>query len=174
MQNKKIWDPFVRLFHWSLVAAFTANALILDDDTELHQWIGYVVIGLVLARIVWGFIGTAYARFSSFPPSMGQSIGQLSDMASGRVRIHPGHTPLGALMIYNLLLALLTVGGSGFLMTTDAYWGVEWPGLLHEYSVTWVEISVVAHIAAVLFESYRTKINLPKSMVTGYKRLPVE
>lgn len=172
MQNIKVWDPAVRLFHWSLVIAFTANALILDDDSKLHQYVGYVVVGLVTFRVLWGFVGTQYARFSSFPPSVAGSTEQLSDMATGRTKIHVGHTPLGALMIYNLLATLAIIGASGYLMTTDMFWGVEWPEEVHELSVAWAEFSVVLHIAAVLFESHRTKVNLPRAMMTGVKTVP--
>ena len=69
-QKIKVWDPLVRLFHWSLVVGFAANALFLDDESKLHNWIGYGIVGLVLVRIVWGLVGTRYARFSSFPPSL--------------------------------------------------------------------------------------------------------
>jgi cytochrome b len=75
-------------------------------------------------------------------------------------------------MIYNLLVTLLVIGLSGYLMTTDMFWGVEWPEELHEAAVAWAEISVVLHIAAVVFESLRTRVNLPRAMVTGYKDLP--
>ncbi|MGI1662611.1 cytochrome b/b6 domain-containing protein [Palleronia sp. KMU-117] len=172
MQHVKVWDGFVRTFHWSLVAAFGANALLIDDDTKLHQWVGYVVVGLVLARVIWGFSGTGYARFSSFPASLSGSLGQLRDMLTGTKRLHLGHTPLGALMIYNLIVTLLVIGLSGYLMTTDMYWGVEWPEFLHEASVTWAEISVVLHVGAVILESVRTRVNLPRAMVTGYKDVP--
>ena len=93
-------------------------------------------------------------------------------MLTGRTSLHIGHTPLGALMIYNLILALLIIGLSGYLMTTDMFWGVEWPEELHEAAVAWAEISVVLHIAAVLVESMRTRVNLPRAMVTGYKDIP--
>ena len=85
---------------------------------------------------------------------------------------HVGHTPLGAWMIYNLLLALVAISVSGYLMTTNAFLGVEWMKGVHEAAATWAEISVVAHIVAVIFESRRTGINLPRAMVTGYKDLP--
>jgi len=172
MTATKVWDPFVRVFHWSLALLMIANAFVIDDESKLHHWVGYTVVGLVLARILWGFIGTQYARFSSFPPSPSASVEQLADIASGRKTIHLGHTPLGALMIYNLLAAVLVICVSGYLMTTDMFWGVEWPDELHQFAVTWVEISVVAHVAAVLFESLRTKVNLPRAMITGYKRVP--
>lgn len=172
MKRLKVWDPFVRVFHWSLVIGFTANALVLDDDGKLHQWVGYAVVVLVLLRILWGLIGTRYARFSSFPPSLSGSLEQIKEMLGGIRHVHVGHTPLGALMIYNLLLSMLVIGVSGWLMTTDMFWGVEWPEELHEAAVAWAEISVVLHVAAVFFESWRTSVNLPRAMVTGCKDVP--
>lgn len=172
MTNRKIWDPFVRLFHWSLVLLLIANAFVLDDESKLHKWAGYTVAMLILLRIIWGFLGPHYARFSSFPPSLRQSLEQIADVASGRTIVHAGHTPLGALMIYNLFISVLLICFSGYLMTTDMFWGVEWPETLHESAVTWVEFSVVVHVASVLFESIRTKVNLPRAMITGYKNIP--
>jgi cytochrome b len=172
MTIEKVWDPFVRVFHWSLVILMTANAFVLDNESKLHRWVGYTVAGLVAARIIWGFVGTAYARFSSFPPSPSKSVEQLTDIVSGRRKIHLGHTPLGALMIYNILFSVALICLSGYLMTTDMFWGEEWVEELHEAAVNWVEFSVVLHVAAVLFESLRTKVNLPRAMVTGYKEIP--
>ncbi|XDA99781.1 cytochrome b/b6 domain-containing protein [Sulfitobacter sp. LCG007] len=172
MRRIKVWDPVVRVFHWSLVLAFGVNALVIDDDTKLHQWIGWTVLILVGCRILWGFVGSDHARFSDFPPSFADSLDQLSEMASGRRTVHLGHTPLGAFMIYNLILSLLVVCLSGWLMTTDAFWGEEWPEALHELAVHWVELSVLAHVLAVVFESRRLRINLPRAMVTGYKDMP--
>jgi cytochrome b len=172
MKHVKVWDPLVRAFHWSLVALFAANAIFVEHDSKLHQWVGYTIVALVLVRVAWGLVGTGYARFSSFPPSVSAAAAQVTDIASGRVRQHLGHTPLGAWMIYNLIAAMLVIGLSGWLMTTDALWGVEWPETLHEFAVTWAEISVLLHISAVIYESRRTHVNLPRAMVTGYKDLP--
>jgi len=167
-----VWDPLVRVFHWSLVVLFALNALILDDESKWHIWVGYGVAGLIAFRIIWGLAGSRYARFRSFPPSISGAVEQARDMATGRVRQHIGHTPLGAWMIYNLLLALAAIAISGYLMTTNAFWGVEWVEEVHEAAVSWAEISIVAHIAAVIVESRRTGVNLPRAMVTGYKDLP--
>lgn len=172
MNRIKVWDPVVRIFHWSLVGGFTANALFVDDESDLHIYIGYTIIALLALRIVWGFVGTRYARFSSFPPSAKGAVEQLQDTVTGRVTVHKGHTPLGALMIYNLLVTVAVIGLSGWLMTTDMFWGVEWPEELHELAVGWAEFSIVLHVAAVIFESIRTQVNLPRAMVTGYKELP--
>lgn len=172
MQRIKVWDPVVRLFHWSLVVLFTANALLTDPEKPLHLWIGYAVAGLVAVRVLWGIVGTRYARFSSFPPSIAGAMEQVGDIRRNRKTLHVGHTPLGAWMIYNLLAAIAVISISGWLMTTNAYWGVKWPEELHEAAVTWAELSVFAHIAAVLFESLRTGINLPRAMITGVKSVP--
>ena len=169
MKRVHVWDLFVRVFHWSLVILFGANALVIDEESAVHEWIGYAVVVLIVARIIWGLVGTHYARFSSFPPSRSAAMAQMTDIAAGRTRAHVGHTPLGAWMIYNLLVTMLLIGLSGYLMTTDMFWGTEWTEELHEILVSWAELSVVAHIAAVIFESHRLHVNLPRAMVTGYK-----
>jgi len=97
---------------------------------------------------------------------------QIGDIATHRRRAHLGHSPLGALMIFNLLAVMLAIGVTGYMMTTDAYWGVEWVEEAHEMLVVWAEISVVLHIAAVVFESWRTGVNLPRAMITGKKSVP--
>ncbi|MGB7262735.1 MAG: cytochrome b/b6 domain-containing protein [Albidovulum sp.] len=172
MQTVKVWDPFVRLFHWSLVIGVTANALLNDPEGQAHEVIGLSIAALLGARILWGFVGPRYARFASFKPSISASAGQMSEMATGRRHAHVGHSPLGGLMIYNLIVTLLVITGTGYMMTTVAFFGLKWVKELHEIAVTWVEISAAAHIAAVLFESRRLGINLPKSMLTGYKEMP--
>ena len=83
MQRIKVWDPLVRVFHWLLVLGFAANATVVEDDSKLHTWIGYGVVALVLIRILWGLVGTRYARFSSFPASLSQAKGQVSDIVTG-------------------------------------------------------------------------------------------
>lgn len=172
MTKYTIWDPFVRLFHWSLVAGFAANALFTDDESKLHENIGYILVALIAARLVWGMIGPHYAKFASFWPTSETITAQVSDMATGRKRLHLGHTPLGALMIFNLLAAVALIGLTGWMMTTNAYWGVDWVEETHEALVTWAEISIVLHIIAVIWESRRTGVNLPRAMITGVKNVP--
>lgn len=168
----KVWDPLVRLLHWALVGAFLANVFLTQPGKTAHQWMGYVVAGLIALRVVWGFIGTRHARFADFLPSPGAVLGQVQDMATGRRRLHEGHSPLGALMILNLLVTMAALAGSGYAMTTVTFFGVEWVEELHELLAVWAEVSVVAHVVAVVVESRRLGVNLPKAMVTGYKTLP--
>ena len=171
MKKIKVWDPFVRVFHWAVVAGFAMNALIDDPESKLHEWIGYAILAMVGLRLIWGLIGTRHARFADFPPSVSAAVGQMTDIATGRKRAHVGHSPLGGLMIYNLILSLLAICGTGYMMTTDTFFGIAWVEEAHEILVAWAEVSVVFHIAAAIAESRRLGINLPKSMVTGYKEM---
>lgn len=172
MKDYKIWDPAVRFFHWSLVAGFAANALFTDGESNLHAWIGYAVAGLIASRLVWGIIGTRAARFASFLPTGRAVIEQLGDIATHRHRAHLGHSPLGALMILNLLATIAAIGLTGYMMTTSAFWGVAWVEEAHEMLVTWAEVSIVVHIGAVIWESRRTGVNLARAMITGRKTIP--
>ncbi len=165
----RVWDPFVRLFHWSLVVGFTANALFDAPGKQTHRYVGYVLMGLIAGRILWGLTGPSHARFASFPPSIGGAMQHLGQIATGRRQRHIGHSPLGALMVYNMLGTLLIIGLTGWMLTTLTFFGVEWVETIHQGLVVWAEICICLHVAAVLFESRRLGVNLPKSMVTGYK-----
>jgi cytochrome b len=169
MQHLKVWDPVVRLAHWGLVAGFAANVFFTKPGKDVHEWIGYAVAGLIAARLIWGLVGTRHARFADFPPSVTGAIVQMQDMAIGRRHVHAGHSPLGAWMIYNLLLTITAIAISGYLQTTLMFFGVKWVESAHEMFVNWAEISIVLHIAAVFLESRRLRVNLAKAMVTGYK-----
>ncbi|MDH5786534.1 MAG: cytochrome b/b6 domain-containing protein, partial [Chromatiales bacterium] len=109
----KVWDPLVRLFHWSLVAAFTIAYVTEDEWQNLHVWAGYVVAGLLAFRILWGFIGPQYARFSNFIYSPATVIAYLKDMVTLREKRYLGHNPAGGVMVLALLasLALTTLSG---------------------------------------------------------------
>jgi len=164
-----VWDPVVRIFHWSLVVIFTALAVFIDPEGQLHVQLGYVIVALIMLRVAWGFVGTRHARFRDFPPSLPAAMGQLRDIATGRPSHQSGHTPLGALMIYNLIATILLIGLTGYLMLTPRFFGSEFMYEAHDLLVTWAEISVLIHIAAVIWESMRSGVNLPRAMISGYK-----
>ncbi|OGI49744.1 MAG: hypothetical protein A3E57_05080 [Candidatus Muproteobacteria bacterium RIFCSPHIGHO2_12_FULL_60_33] len=112
----KVWDPLVRLFHWSLVAAFAIAWLTGDDDSRWHELSGYVVVGLVAVRIIWGFVGTRYARFGDFVHSPAAIWGYTRDLLAGKARRYLGHNPLGGVMVVALLVALLATGLTGIVL----------------------------------------------------------
>ena len=112
----KVWDPVVRIFHWSLVASFTIAWLTGEEESRPHVLAGYAVIGLVLIRVVWGFIGTKYARFRDFvyPPSA--VLAYAREMLAGKSKRYLGHNPLGGMMVIALLLSLLAASVTGLVL----------------------------------------------------------
>lgn len=103
----RVWDPLVRLFHWSLVTAFVTAMLTGEEESLLHVYAGYVILGLVGFRIAWGFIGPRYARFSNFLYSPVRTIRYLGSLLGGRPEYYTGHNPAGGWMIVCLLASLL-------------------------------------------------------------------
>ncbi|WP_146591500.1 cytochrome b/b6 domain-containing protein [Puniceibacterium confluentis] len=172
MRHHRIWDPFLRVFHWALVAGFVCTALLTAPEGRLHQDLGYVVAALIALRLAWGVFGPRSAKFSVFVPDFAAVMAHLSDIATRRKRVYLGHSPLGALMILNLLASIALIALSGFLMTTSAYAGAKWVESLHETLVVWATGSIAVHVGAVLWESLRTGVNLSRAMITGVKDIP--
>lgn len=112
----RVWDPLVRIFHWSLVATFIVAWLTADEESRLHELAGYAILGLVLVRIVWGFIGTRYARFSDFVYRPSTILGYAREMLAGKPKHYLGHNPLGGMMVLALLTSLLATGMTGLAM----------------------------------------------------------
>jgi cytochrome b len=111
----RVWDAFVRLFHWSVAVGFFV-AYFSEDVLRLHVWAGYVVGVLVVLRIVWGFIGPEHARFSSFIFPPGTVIRYLWDLLLGRAKRYLGHSPGGGAMVLVLLISLLGTVGTGLVL----------------------------------------------------------
>jgi cytochrome b len=169
----RAWDPFVRAFHWSLVALVLLEVAILDDEGRAHVLAGYAVGALIALRLAWGFTGPRNARFASFPPSPGAARRHLVNLLKGRRDgPHLSHNPLGALMVYNLLATLIGIVATGIMMRMDRFWGVDWVETAHETLVDWLLLSIGLHIAGVMFESLRSGVNLVGAMVTGWKKSP--
>lgn len=166
----KVWDPAVRLFHWGLVAAFAAAWFTADDYRSVHEWVGYVALGLVAFRLVWGLIGSRHARFGDFVPGPGELTSYLRRTLKHRQPRYLGHNPAAAVMILFLLLAVITIGASGWLMTTDWGWGSESLEDFHETVVNITLVAIALHVAGAIVESRHHRENLVRSMVTGYKR----
>lgn len=169
VQAVRVWDPFVRVFHWSLVSCVILNHFVVEDRETLHQWLGYIATALVTARIVWGFIGSRHARFADFFPTPRRLLRHLRQVASGQPDSHPGHNPVGALMMLALIALVLSLGLTGFLQTTDAFWGVEWMQELHEVLASTLIALAGLHALAAIMMSRVERTNLIAAMFTGVK-----
>ena len=165
----KVWDPLVRVFHWSLATLFLAAYLTGEDAGQVHIAAGYAIAGLIALRIVWGFVGPRHARFGNFVRSPREVLVYLRDVALLRAPRHLGHNPAGGAMILGLLVMLSGTAITGYMMTTDAFWGAKWVEEVHETVADLTVGLVVFHILGVLLSSFLHRENLVKSMITGRK-----
>lgn len=166
----KVWDLFVRLYHWSQAALIAAAWITAGEVKWLHERIGYAIMVLVVLRILWGLVGPRHARFTDFLRSPRAVLAYLADLLRGRARRYLGHNPAGGAMIVALLAAILGTGMTGWLLTTDAWFGSDGMEELHESLAELILVLVALHVAGVIFESLRHRENLVRSMITGRKR----
>jgi cytochrome b len=176
-----VWDPFVRLFHWTLVAAFTV-AYVTEDPLTVHVWAGYLIGALVAARVIWGFIGPSRALFSNFLYAPTTAIRYMRDLILFRRGQHYlGHSPGGGYMVILLLVFLAATVATGLIV----YGGDQQAGPLAgmfteevgEAMEGWHELIanitlglIFIHIAAVVLASFVYRESLVRAMVTGYKQ----
>lgn len=202
-----VWDPLVRIFHWSLVFAFLIAYFTDDEVMALHVWAGYATAGLILLRILWGLVGPKHARFTDFVCGPFKAWRYLIDLTAFRARRYLGHSPAGGVMVLLLMAGILATVWSGL----EFYAAKEGKGPLagalpaasiavraaendsdedgerrgdasarrngrsiwgdaHETLANLMFLLVVVHIGGVTLASVAHRENLPRSMVTGWKR----
>ena len=181
----RVWDPLIRLFHWTLVVAFTV-AYFTDDEELLlpHVWAGYVIIGLLVFRFLWGFVGSLHARFTDFVYAPSAVVSFLWDTFQGEAKRYLGHNPAGGWMVILLLVMLTLISITGLVLYgADEHAGPlaglmagtgenveEFFEELHEFFANFTLFLVIVHLAGVAVESILHKENLVWAMITGYKR----
>jgi cytochrome b len=176
-----VWDPFVRVFHWTLVICFTIAYLTEDDLLTVHVWAGYIVGALILARIVWGFVGPTHARFSDFVYAPLTTLRYMRDLILLRAPRHLGHSPGGGAMVIALIALLAATVVTGLVVYGGDQQAGPLAGIvsketgesleeLHELIANITLAFIIAHIAAVILASFVHRENLPRAMITGYKR----
>jgi cytochrome b len=166
----KVWDPFVRVFHWSVAALFLLAYVTGDEIEQVHIVAGYTIAGLLALRIVWGFVGPRHARFTDFVRSPRTVLAYVRDVMLLRAPRYLGHNPAGGIMIVALIVMLTGTCITGYMMTTDAYWGSEEFEEVHEVFANLTVGLVVVHILGVIVASFEHRENLVRAMVTGRKR----
>jgi cytochrome b len=112
----KVWDPFVRVSHWVVALGYFIAYIVEDDWLTLHVWAGYVVGGLVVLRIAWGFVGPRHARFTDFVYAPRRVVRYTLDLVLFRAERHIGHSPAGGAMVIALLAVLLATAVTGVLL----------------------------------------------------------
>ena len=165
-----VWDAAVRVLHWSLVLTVATAWLTRHSPGRWHEWIGYATLAIVALRLIWGFAGSGYARFGDFVRSASVTSSYARDVVSRREARYIGHNPLGGWMVLILLTMVILVGFTGWLYTTDKYWGVEWVEELHETLSNVLFGFVFLHLLGVIYTSIHHRENLPGAMFHGRKR----
>ena len=193
--NIYVWDPLIRIFHWSLFVLFVIAYLSGEEESSIHTLSGYGIIGLLVFRLVWGFVGSKHARFSDFMFSPSRVTMYLKSLFSNQVEHYAGHNPAGAYMIYALLIMLVVVSYTGLKV-----YGLEGHGPLanasevvlvtsaiadegseeqegdeefweeiHEAASNITVLLVFIHVFGVILASWLHGENLIKAMITGRK-----
>lgn len=164
-----VWDLPTRLFHWLLAGTFAGAWLTADSERwiDVHTTLGYTFAGLIAFRLVWGLVGTRYARFASFVTGPGPVARYLGSILQGRPEHHVGHNPAGGWAVLALLGLGIVTTLAGFLTYND--YGGHWLEELHEGAASAMLALVFVHVGAVLLSSVIHRENLVRSMITGLK-----
>ncbi|TLS76678.1 cytochrome b [Mariprofundus erugo] len=179
----EVWDLSLRLFHWLLATAFFVAWWAEGRDIRLHIIAGSVIAGLLLYRVVWGFVGEKHALFKMFRPTWSMLVGHAGDLIRLQAARYIGHTPIGSLMIYMLLLSLLVLVVSGMaLLGLQMGVGLFSPWAssasfeteillqqIHGWCLDLLQYLIAMHLAGVVVESLLQRRNLTLSMITGRK-----
>ncbi len=222
-RETNVWDPFVRASHWVVAVGFVLAYVVEDEPLAVHVWAGYVVGGLILLRIAWGFVGPRHARFADFVYRPATILAYIPALLLFRAKRYIGHSPAGGAMVVALLVTILATSVTGVFLygaeehagpaaglyaagshaprQRDAAWqliaraqadddaehddedgednghgerdgdGAEALEEAHEVLANLSLALVIGHIAGVLLASVVHRENLPRSMITGRKRL---
>ena len=178
-QTVRVWDVWVRLFHWCLVAFFVV--VYFFHREEFHSWLGYVIFALIIWRVLWGFVGSEYARFAAFIYSPKETLQYtLSALRLGHAREYLSHNPMGAMMVFALLSLLLVQTTLGTMLyaaqslsgplagVVPTDWD-EWLESAHEMLAQVLAVLVSAHVVGVIWATWWHRENYIRSMITGTK-----
>jgi len=165
-----VWDLPTRAFHWLLAVSFAGAFLTAESERyrDIHVMLGYTMLGLMVFRLVWGLVGTRYARFSSFPLGLRSVMSYFRSLLTHSPQHYPGHNPAGSWAIYAMLAMAILAGATGYAAYNEV--GGEWLAELHEGAANAMLGVVLIHIGGVILSSLIHRENLIAAMLSGYKQ----
>lgn len=168
----KVWDHGVRWLHWSLVMAVSIAWLstLGLGIVSLHEPAGYAAFGVVAARLLWGFVGSHYARLSQFVRGPSTTLRYAHLLTQGQEPRYIGHNPLGGWMVMALLACVAGTAFTGWLYTTDMFWGMAWLDQTHHFLAWTLLVLIALHLVGVVLTSIRHRENLALAMISGHKK----
>lgn len=178
----RVWDRFIRAHHWLLVLCF-ATIYLEYKKFPLHPYAGYLICILVISRVVWGLIGQGAARFSSFWFTPSEILQYVRNAFSGKASYHFSHNPMGAAMVYVMIICLLATCLLGLLAYSASQQLGPFGDLIPD---TWEEtlirvhatmghliaLLVVGHLCGVLWAAWLHRENYVLAMLSGLRRIP--
>jgi cytochrome b len=175
-----VWDAPTRLFHWTLVVLILSAWLTAESEAgQIHVLIGETVAGLLVFRLIWGFVGGEHARFSDFAAGPNAIVAHIGNLWSAQPKRHLGHNPLGGLAVLLLLLTTVVIVATGLFSGDDEMRG-PLSGLrpdledAHEIAFRVLQALVVVHILGVIVETLRARDPLVPAMIRGWKARRVD
>ena len=165
----RVWDLPVRVFHWLMVFSFAGAYITAESERWrlVHVTLGYTLGGLLVFRLLWGFVGTRYARFSNFVRGPGAVLRYLQSLLRGQPEHHLGHNPAGAVAIVLMMVLGLAQLGTGWAIYNEL--GGEWLAELHEGSANAMVLIIALHLVGVVSASVQHQENLARAMLSGRK-----
>lgn len=169
IQRILIWDAPTRVFHWLQAISFVGAYLTAESERyrDIHLAFGYILLGLIVFRLLWGFAGTRYARFSSFVFNPGEIFAYLQSLLKKQPKHYLGHNPAGSVSVWLLLALGLFICVSGVLALQDD--ASEIVIKMHGVATDIMLAVILLHLMGVLMSSIMHRENLARSMVTGFK-----
>ena len=167
-----VWDAPTRVFHWLQALSFGAAYLTAFSERlrNYHVALGYILLGLIAFRLLWGFIGTRYARFSSFLFNPGEIVAYLISLVKGNPVHYLGHNPVGSVSIWLLLALGMFIGVTGVLALQDDASDIVVD--MHGVATNVMLAIIFLHLLGVLMSSILHRENLVRAMITGFKQVP--
>ena len=165
-----VWSPALRLLHWTIAGTVIASFATHEGGGRAHEILGYVALAAAALRVALGFAGGPGWRFAGFVRGWRTTLGYARLVLARREPRHLGHNPLGGWMIVALLAFTIAASVSGWLYTTDAYWGVEWVEETHGALGDALVPLFLLHVTGVVFASIRHRESLIGAMIHGRKR----
>jgi cytochrome b len=169
MATVRVWDPFVRLVHWSVAVLIVIDLLNDAGANPWHRYLGYAAGALVLLRLAWGLNASRHARLSAMTESARTLRRYIAGLRAGKHRFYAGHNPLGACMAFTLWALLLVMVLTGWMLRLDAFWGDELLQTAHTSAAYVLAALAIVHVSGAVVTSAMTRTNLVKAMITGEK-----
>lgn len=168
--NLVIWNLKIRLLHWLMALFVILNLFVFDEGNDVHFWIGYGALALILIRVFIGFRSNGYEAFKKFPLNLSELVNFLKNLFRRDHKDYVGHNPAAAYAYISFWILVVTLGFTGVLLVhVDTFWGDQLLEEIHNIAADCVIVFIVIHFTGILLDSILHKRKAWISMITGFK-----